>query len=46
MSSLLRNKLILSTTYNLYVSFTKQVAVGVELDKNGYLAARVKLTSI
>ena len=45
MSYLPRNQLILSTTYNLHASFTRQVAVGAELDKNAYLAARVKLMS-
>ena len=43
MSCLPKNQLILSTTYNLNASFTKQVAVCAKLDKNGYLAARVKL---
>ena len=45
MSYLPRNQLILSTIYNLNTSFAKQVAVGAEFDKNGYLAARVKLMS-
>ena len=39
-----RNQLILSTTYNLSASSTKQVVVGAELDKNGNKKGKIYLS--
>ena len=45
MSYVPKNQLLLSTTYNLNSSFTKQAVIGAELCKNGSLSARLKLIS-